>query len=489
MIEYLRLHNVGPAPGMEMELAPGLNLITGDNGLGKSFLLDVIWWALTRKWPQEVNPHMNAGYAARPRLAGEDATIEFRARGRSTTATYESRYAPRDQAWVGPAGRPLLPGLVIYAHTDGSFSFWDPARNYWRRRGDADISERRPAQVFTQDEVWNGAYVQENGRRVPICNGLIIDWAAWISAQNESHTTMKAVIEALASDGTDVRVEPESLSRISIDDPRDIPTLRTGYGEAIPILHASVVPQPEPRDFDQKVREPGSWAVAELVGRPSPRTRGRPVDRVASSPSAIPGRAFPDYWRRVRDDLRDKYNRACAFSGMRIHRAIPPPQDAGHRRVPVPVCGQGDPPPRSIVRRGLVRCRFYGAAGATSAGAGWRWRGDMGAAQGVGDGVDELGDAVGDAAGDDVAVDHGGPAEVVAGAEFCRTRCCGLRAGRRCTNQLQHEVKFQGVGPRAYEFACRITVESFSAGYSLLRATESVRETLLCKPGSFPRFA
>ena len=187
MIECLRLRNVGPAPWMEMELAPRFNLITGDNGLGKSFLLDVIWWALTRQWPQEVNPQMNAGYAARPATAGVDATIGVRARARSTTAEYEARYVPRDQAWVVPAGRPLLPGLVIYAHTDGSFSFWDPARNDWRQRGDADVSPRRPAQVFTQDEVWNGAYIQENGRRVPICYGLIMDWAAWISAQNDSH--------------------------------------------------------------------------------------------------------------------------------------------------------------------------------------------------------------------------------------------------------------------------------------------------------------
>ena len=37
---------------------------------------------------------------------------------------------------------------------------------------------------------------------------------------------MKAVIETLASDGTGVRVEPGSLARISIDDPRDIPTIR-----------------------------------------------------------------------------------------------------------------------------------------------------------------------------------------------------------------------------------------------------------------------
>jgi len=37
MLEYLHLKNVGPASEMEVELAPRLNLITGDNGLGKSF--------------------------------------------------------------------------------------------------------------------------------------------------------------------------------------------------------------------------------------------------------------------------------------------------------------------------------------------------------------------------------------------------------------------------------------------------------------------
>ena len=50
MLEYLHLKNVGPAPEMEMELAPRLNLITGDNGLGKTFLLDIAWWVLTRTW-------------------------------------------------------------------------------------------------------------------------------------------------------------------------------------------------------------------------------------------------------------------------------------------------------------------------------------------------------------------------------------------------------------------------------------------------------
>lgn len=64
MLKSLHLKNVGPAPEMQMELAPRLNLITGDNGLGKSFLIDVAWWALTRKWPQDLNTNLTSGYGA-----------------------------------------------------------------------------------------------------------------------------------------------------------------------------------------------------------------------------------------------------------------------------------------------------------------------------------------------------------------------------------------------------------------------------------------
>ena len=43
MLKSLELENVGPVPGLALELAPRMNLLTGDNGLGKSFLLDVAW--------------------------------------------------------------------------------------------------------------------------------------------------------------------------------------------------------------------------------------------------------------------------------------------------------------------------------------------------------------------------------------------------------------------------------------------------------------
>jgi DNA repair ATPase RecN len=58
MLEKLHLKNVGPAPELEMEFAPRLNIITGDNGLGKSFILDVAWWVLTQNWIAEVNPQI-----------------------------------------------------------------------------------------------------------------------------------------------------------------------------------------------------------------------------------------------------------------------------------------------------------------------------------------------------------------------------------------------------------------------------------------------
>ncbi|MBK8578270.1 MAG: AAA family ATPase [Candidatus Accumulibacter sp.] len=71
MLKRLRLRNIGPAPAMDLEFGDRLNLITGDNGLGKSFLLDIAWWAMTRKWPAEINPRLTSGRKALPQPAGK----------------------------------------------------------------------------------------------------------------------------------------------------------------------------------------------------------------------------------------------------------------------------------------------------------------------------------------------------------------------------------------------------------------------------------
>ena len=175
MLKHLKLANVGPAPKLELELGKRLNLFIGDNGLGKSFLLDIAWWSLTRKWPAEINPKLTAGKKALPTGPG-DATTGFSFTGKRKEQRYESTYQRKEQAWTGRHGRPANPGLVLYAMSDGSFALWDPSRNYWRTQDGVDVQNRRPAYVFSPTEVWDGLPAADG---TWICNGLIRDWAGW----------------------------------------------------------------------------------------------------------------------------------------------------------------------------------------------------------------------------------------------------------------------------------------------------------------------
>ncbi|MBI2372909.1 MAG: ATP-binding protein [Deltaproteobacteria bacterium] len=240
MLKTLQLTNVGPAPAMKLELAPRLNLITGDNGLGKSFLLDVAWWALTRKWPQDLNANLTSGYAARPTDVTQKASIEFEVQGKTGTSKYESPYVADEQAWKGKAGRPWNPGLVIYALADGGFAVWDPARNYWRKQGHVDVQERLPAYVFSSKDVWDGLRMSVDGKPTQVSNGLVADWASWIREGKDDATRMADVLALLApAVGREPMRPGSSFARLSVNDARDIPTVHMGYGQDVPILYAS----------------------------------------------------------------------------------------------------------------------------------------------------------------------------------------------------------------------------------------------------------
>ena len=153
------------------------------------------------------------------------------------SVAYESKYVPRDEGWLGKAGRPWNPGLVIYAHADGGFSVWDPARNYWRTKGNADVYDRLPGYVLAPGEVWNGLTVDVDGRPTKVCKGLIDDWSVWIRENGESAGRMAATFGRLAPAGESMDVG--LLLRLSVNDVQDIPSIRTPYGQNVPILHAS----------------------------------------------------------------------------------------------------------------------------------------------------------------------------------------------------------------------------------------------------------
>jgi hypothetical protein len=234
MIKNLKIKNVGPAPEFNLELGERLNIITGDNGLGKSFLLDIAWWALTRRWPAELNSSLTSGYMARPK-PGKKASISFTFTNKAKKEeTYESTFDHEAQAWTGRAGRPSNPGLVLYAQVDGSFAVWDPARNYWKKKGNIDIQERQPAYVFSPKEVWDGLQ-NENGEW--LCNGLIRDWGSWQREGKKKFKFLNEIIKRLSPN--DEKIGIGDLKRISLDDARDIPTLLTTHGEEVPIIYAS----------------------------------------------------------------------------------------------------------------------------------------------------------------------------------------------------------------------------------------------------------
>lgn len=237
MLHALHLKNVGPAAETNLEFASRLNLFTGDNGLGKSFLLDVAWWALTRQWPRDLNPELTSGYPARPSDPTRRASISFSLESKSKRhVEYTSMYVPRDEAWTGKAGRPPNPGLVIYAHADGAFSVWDPARNYWRKKGNIDVQDRLPGYVLTSANVWEGLTVVDGARRSVVCNGLLADWASWIREGGGNAELMAEALRALTADDA-LSVGP--LVRLSVDDARDIPSINTAYAQRVPVVHAS----------------------------------------------------------------------------------------------------------------------------------------------------------------------------------------------------------------------------------------------------------
>jgi hypothetical protein len=233
MLKELKITNIGPADA-ELEFGNRINLITGDNGLGKSFLLDIAWWAMTRKWPAEVNPKLTAGKIALPNDKKQKAEIGFSFTGISKTQENLISFEPQLQNWTLSRGRPANPGMVFYAMADGSFAVWDPARNGWKTKNKKN-TDRPPAYVFSPKEVWDGLQ-REDGTW--LCNGLIRDWAGWQKEKGRAFDYLVAVLSALSPSSTE-QLQPGALTRISLDDVRDMPTLKMPYGQDVAVMHAS----------------------------------------------------------------------------------------------------------------------------------------------------------------------------------------------------------------------------------------------------------
>lgn len=218
MIERLQTQQVGPAESFDVTWAPRLNVIAGDNGLGKSFLLDLCWWALTRTW---------ATHAIIPSLGAQEPGISYEVVGSGRSVRVDSRFNRSNFSWTLPVGRPPKPGICVYAKVDGGFATWDSARNYWRN----DFG-RPDSYQFEPLEIWNGLDLDG----LTVCEGLERDWVTWQKGQEPQFEALKKALKEL-SPPTEQLI-PGPPMRVNLAEGRDRPTIIIG-GEPIPLAFAS----------------------------------------------------------------------------------------------------------------------------------------------------------------------------------------------------------------------------------------------------------
>ncbi len=212
----LRLRNIGPAQRLDIDFGERLTVIAGDNGLGKSFLLEVGWWAVTGGW---------AGNPALPfDNQGRAASIACEIRGDAGPPLSGSfSFDWRRQAWVAEDDRPGMASLCVFARVDGSFAVGDEVRG--RVQGDRGS----PTSVFTSFEVWNG--------KAGATEGLVRDWVTWQLAEDGRFFGMlKRVLDILSPEDLGV-LTPGKPTRLP-GDPRQIPTIAHAYGN-VPVPYAS----------------------------------------------------------------------------------------------------------------------------------------------------------------------------------------------------------------------------------------------------------
>ncbi|MGH9767755.1 MAG: AAA family ATPase [Blastocatellia bacterium] len=221
ILRLLTIQGVGPARTIVFEPAERLSLITGDNGLGKTFLIECAWWALTGNW---------AGLAAYPRSDSkiDEPKISFLIAGEESSKPIPIAFHRETNSWPPPKKRPTIPGLTVYARVDGSFAVWDPMMNHHLLDSLSQKAKEPLYFVFTREEVWKGLDDK--------INGLLWDWVSW-QVQPEKHPfrIFQKVLHRLSP--PDFRLEPGEPVRLP-GTTAEIPTLKHPYGE-VPIVFES----------------------------------------------------------------------------------------------------------------------------------------------------------------------------------------------------------------------------------------------------------
>jgi AAA domain, putative AbiEii toxin, Type IV TA system len=200
---------------MAMTFGERLSLVTGDNGLGKSFLLDIAWWAATGSWAdRSILPPLN-DRAKTPRIEYTIQDVSDR------EVSYGAHFDRRTSSWNRDGEARAINALAVFSRADGSFSVADPSQ--------AKFHSAHGTSNLTSNEVWNG--------KPGTIEGLIRDWPRWQSAPDKTaFDRFAAILRKLSPEDLGTLI-PGPTVRLP-GDPRDIPTIEHRYGR-VPITQTS----------------------------------------------------------------------------------------------------------------------------------------------------------------------------------------------------------------------------------------------------------
>lgn len=127
MLDYLRIRNLALIEDMELEFAPGMNVLTGETGAGKSFILKALGFLLGERLKPDMvragadRAHVEALFAQ----AGPDGgDLILR---RELLATGRSRFWVNDEMKTQETAKELRERLIAYTSQHGQQQLLQPA--------------------------------------------------------------------------------------------------------------------------------------------------------------------------------------------------------------------------------------------------------------------------------------------------------------------------------------------------------------------------
>lgn len=241
MLHAIKTHFVGPAKEFDFRPAKRLTILTGNNSLGKSLLLDLAFWACTGAWPfnEPVIPQHGQFKSAKIDIIKGNSNEENSALT-SETCNFDAHF----NIWR-PANRLMVSPIAIYFDINSGVSLFDSKRIVVGKDflGETFLSgrphEARDPLIFDKYKIWEGL----SKKGVLYCEGITKDLLKWQVRRKEVFEIFTKIFKILSGDESNLFKSggvtfSDDPIRLPGSDVQDWPALKMPYG-IIPIKHAS----------------------------------------------------------------------------------------------------------------------------------------------------------------------------------------------------------------------------------------------------------